>query len=126
MKYCKDYKEYWDWVDKRNEARYQNTLAHGKNYDAKNMMHTFRLLDMAIEILRDEKVLVRRPNREELLRIRSGHYSYEDLIEQANEKLEQVNYWHEQSKLPEEPDQEKIEEVLVKMREALYEQEGGF
>jgi predicted nucleotidyltransferase len=126
MKYCKDYKEYWDWVAKRNEARYQNTLAHGKNYDAKNMMHTFRLLDMAIEILRDEKVRVRRPNREELLRIRSGHYQYEALIEQANEKLEQVNYWYERSKLPEEPDKEKIEEVLVKMREELYILESGF
>ena len=25
-KYCKDYKEYWEWVEKRNEARYQNTI----------------------------------------------------------------------------------------------------
>ncbi|MBL4649046.1 MAG: nucleotidyltransferase domain-containing protein, partial [Aureispira sp.] len=44
-KYCKDYKQYWDWVDKRNDSRYENTIAHGKNYDAKNIMHTFRLLD---------------------------------------------------------------------------------
>lgn len=121
VKYCKDYMEYWDWVAKRNEARYQNTLAHGKNYDAKNMMHTFRLLDMAIEILRDEQVVVRRPNREELLQIRSGHFSYETLIEKANEKIEEVNYWYEKSNLPKEPDREKIEEVLVKMREELYE-----
>ena len=49
-KYCKDYKEYWEWVEKRNEVRYENTISHAKNYDAKNMMHTFRLLDMAIEI----------------------------------------------------------------------------
>lgn len=33
--YCKDYREYWEWVEKRNDARYQNTLDHGKNYDAK-------------------------------------------------------------------------------------------
>ncbi len=54
-KYCKDYKEYWDWVEKRNDARYTNTISHGKNYDAKNMMHTFRLLNMAEEIGRRRK-----------------------------------------------------------------------
>lgn len=48
--YCKEYQEYWDWVGKRNETRYRNTLSHGKNYDSKNMMHTFRLLAMAEEI----------------------------------------------------------------------------
>jgi len=42
--YCKDYREYWDWVEKRNDQRYENTKSHGKNYDSKNMMHTFRLL----------------------------------------------------------------------------------
>ena len=120
MKYCKDYKAYWDWVGKRNEARYQNTLAHGKNYDAKNMMHTFRLLDMAVEILRDERLVVRRPNREELLLIRSGHFTYEELIEKANAKLAQVNYWYEKSNLQEEPDREKIDSLLVEMREEWY------
>ncbi|MFT5917562.1 MAG: hypothetical protein ACJAWV_000764 [Flammeovirgaceae bacterium] len=28
--YCKKYKEYWDWVGKRNEARYENTMSHGR------------------------------------------------------------------------------------------------
>ncbi|MFN8395819.1 MAG: hypothetical protein U0176_14380 [Bacteroidia bacterium] len=27
--YCKDYKAY-DWVELRNEARYEGTVAHGK------------------------------------------------------------------------------------------------
>lgn len=30
VKYCKDHREYWDWVAKRNENRYQNNLEHGK------------------------------------------------------------------------------------------------
>ncbi len=120
MKYCKDYREYWDWVDKRNEARYLNTLAHGKNYDAKNMMHTFRLLDMAIEILRDEQLIVRRPNREELLLIRSGHFTYEELMKKAKAKLQEVDYWYENSNLPDEPDEDFIEKILVEMRTELY------
>jgi hypothetical protein len=48
--YCREYKEYQEWEKKRNEQRYQSTLSHGKSYDAKNMMHTFRLLNMAEEI----------------------------------------------------------------------------
>ena len=89
VKYCKDYRDYWDWVEKRNESRYQNNLEHGKNYDSKNMMHTFRLLDMAEEILSSGKIIVKRPNREELLSIRKGEWQYEDLIQRADEKMEQ-------------------------------------
>ena len=42
--YCKEYREYWSWVEKRSEVRFNNTLSHGKRYGAKNMMHTIRLL----------------------------------------------------------------------------------
>ena len=120
-KYCKDYKEYWDWVDKRNEHRYQDNLAHGKNYDSKNMMHTFRLLDMAIEILATQKINVWRPNREELLSIRRGEWQYDELIEKANEKMELVQKAYEESTLPVKPDEEKIDNLLVGLRKTFYE-----
>jgi len=119
-KYCKDYREYWDWVDKRNEHRYQDNLAHGKNYDSKNMMHTFRLLDMAIEILATQKINVWRPNREELLSIRKGEWQYDDLIEKANKKMELVQKAYEESTLPDKPDGKKLEELLVELRKAFY------
>ena len=35
--YCKEYKEYWEWVSNRNQSRYENTMSHGKNYDSKNL-----------------------------------------------------------------------------------------
>lgn len=119
-KYCKDYKEYWDWVDKRNENRYTNTVAHGKNYDAKNMMHTFRLLDMAKEILLDGKINVKRENRAELLSIRKGEWDYEELILKANEKMEQVEEAFQKSTLPDRPNREKMDKTLVEIRTALY------
>ena len=119
-KYCKDYREYWDWVDKRNEHRYQDNLAHGKNYDSKNMMHTFRLLDMAIEILATQKINVWRPNREELLSIRRGEWQYDDLITKANEKMELVQKAYEESTLPDRPDEKRIEDLLVELRKAFY------
>lgn len=119
-KHCKDYREYWDWVAVRNQERYQNTLQHGKNYDAKNMMHTFRLLDMAAEILEQGKIIVERPNRDELLAIRRGDFLYEDLLEQAEQKLHRIQTLYAASTLPDQPDQAKIEAVLVEIREAFY------
>ena len=120
IKYCKDYKEYWEWVSKRNESRYENNIEHGKNYDSKNMMHTFRLLDMAEEILSEGKIYVSRKNREELLKIRNGEYQYDKLIEMANDKMKVVEQAFEHSKLQEEPDIEKIENLLIEIRNELY------
>jgi uncharacterized protein len=120
-KYCKDYREYWAWVENRNEERYENTLQHGKNYDAKNMMHTFRLLDMAEEMLREGKVNVRRSNREELLAIRKGAFDYDTLIAQAEAKLAQIDAAFDVCTLPDMPDMTKIEPVLIEIRKKWYE-----
>ena len=118
--YCKEYKEYWDWVEKRNNDRYENTMSHGKNYDAKNMMHTFRLLEMAIEIANEKKVNVVRPNREFLLGIKSGEYEYDALLEMANKKQEEMELAFENSTLPDTPNLELIEELTVRLRERFY------
>jgi hypothetical protein len=120
--YCKEYREYWEWVEKRNQERYKNTLTHGKNYDAKNMMHTFRLLDMAFEILSQAKIIVKRPNREELLDIKYGKYEYEELITKAHEKLKQIDEIYSKSILPDKPQRDKVEEILVKIRIDFYNQ----
>jgi hypothetical protein len=118
--YCKDYKEYWEWVDKRNDIRYENTIAHQKNYDAKNMMHTFRLLHMAEEIATEGNLNVRRHDREFLLKVRSGVFAYDELVTMANEKIDKIDQLFHNCNLPELPDFKSAEEMLIEMREALY------
>lgn len=120
QQYCRAYKEYWEWVEARNPERYQNTIDHGKNYDAKNMMHTFRLLDMAEEIALQKRLVVKRPNREELLRIRRGEYPYEELLQKAKQKLDQIKNAFHNSDLPERPDKQKIDDLLVSIRRKFY------
>ena len=119
-KHCKDYKEYWAWVEKRNDARYQTTLSHGKKYDSKNMMHTFRLLDMAEAIAREGKIQVRRPNREYLLGIKSGALDYEELLVQAEQRIAGMEALYAQSSLPETPDVDRVERILVDVRKKFY------
>jgi effector-binding domain-containing protein len=119
-KYCKDYREYWDWVGKRNDERYNNTIQHGKNYDAKNMMHVFRLLNMAEEIALEKKVNVRRKDRDYLLQIRSGEFLYEDLVKKADEKIERIQELYPKCDLQETPDKGKVNALLFELMDAVY------
>jgi hypothetical protein len=118
--YCREYREYRDWVAKRNAARYRNTLEHGKNYDAKNMMHTFRLLHMALEIATEGRIHVRRPDRDVLLAIRRGEFDYDELVRRADEKLAEIHAAYATCALPEQPDVAAVEALLVEVREAFY------
>lgn len=118
--YCREYKEYREWEEKRNQARYRNTLSHGKNYDAKNMMHTFRLLNMAEEIALYREVTVHRTDRDFLLKIRSGAFEFDELIGMVNEKMDRIKDLYKKSGLPDQPDVKKAESVLVQIRQEFY------
>jgi uncharacterized protein len=118
--YCKEYREYWEWVEKRNETRYQDNADHGKGYDAKNMMHTIRLLQVAEEILREGKLHVKRGNRDELLSIKRGEFQYDELLVMADSLMQRIETAYEKSSLPAMPDKDSIESILVQMREELY------
>lgn len=118
--YCKDYKEYWDWVSQRNEERYQNTQSQGKNYDAKNMMHVIRLLEMACEIGREQKINVKRPNKDFLLSIKSGKYEYEELLEMSENLQNEMEIAFNNSTLPDKPDTNYINYITYNIRDKFY------
>lgn len=120
--HCKEHKEYWDWVDKRNQERYQDTQSHGKNYDAKNMMHVFRLLEMACEIGREQKINVKRPNRDFLLEIKSGKFEYDDLLKMAENLQLELEQSFENTTLLDTPNIQYINEIAYKIREEFYSQ----
>jgi len=119
-KYCREYREYQDWLANRNESRYADNVEHGRNYDSKNLMHTFRLLDMAEEIAKEKRISVRRPNRDFLMQIRKGDFDYDELINRAEDKILTIGEAFAKSDLPDAPDLEKLEQVLVEIREEWY------
>ncbi len=118
--YCKRYKEYWEWVENRNEERYNTSVAHGKNYDSKNMMHVFRLLLMAREIAIERKVNVHRKDRDFLLSIKQGKYEYDELVEKAEALKNELPSLYESSSLPDEPDLVQVNKLLIEMRSSYY------
>jgi hypothetical protein len=118
--YCKDYREYWKWVSERNEDRYNVNQNHGQNYDSKNMMHTIRLLQSCEQIFKTKSLNIRVENRDELLDIKAGNWSYDDVMKKAEGLIQSIEYYHSISTLPEFPDLKKTTKILVEIRENLY------
>jgi len=118
--HCREYREYNEWLEKRNEDRYKTNMSHGGQYDTKNMMHTIRLLSMAEEIARFKQINVFRSDREYLLGIKAGNYSFDELVKIADEKMVLIEEAYDKSSLPEAPDPELAENLLVRIREEFY------
>lgn len=118
--YCKDYREYWKWVSERNEDRYNVNQNHGQNYDSKNMMHTIRLLQSCEQIFKTGSLQIRVDNREELLDIKAGNWSYDAVMKKAEDLIQSIDHYHSTSALPEYPDVEKTTRILIGIRENLY------
>lgn len=118
--YCKSYQEYWQWVNKRNEVRYQQNTEHGRQYDSKNMMHTFRLLYMALDLAQTGQLKVWRENREELLAIKQGSFSYEELLQRSEQLSKQINKAFKQAPLPDQINNQDAMAALVQVRKQLY------
>lgn len=120
-KYCKDYKEYWDWVEKRNADRFETNATHGKNYDSKNMLHCIRLLRMAKEIGMGYGVIVKRPDANELTEIRLGNRDYDNLLLEAETAITEMEVIYEKSSLPESIDETFVNKLLIQTRKTFYE-----
>lgn len=118
--YCKKYREYYEWVKHRNEARFENTISHGKNYDAKNMMHVFRLLNMAEDIGRFGQITVYQKDRESLLKIKNGEFFYEELVQKAEQKMLEIEDIYKTSSLQDKPQIDTINQILIEMRKSFY------
>src|SRR6185312_2002206 len=80
----REWQKYREWKENRNEARAGLEAKHG--YDTKHGMHLVRLMRMCREILERGEVVVKRPDREELLAIRAGAWTYEQIVEWAEKE----------------------------------------
>jgi len=109
-----DHRHYWQWRAGRNEARWRSQERGEIDYDAKNMLHTFRLLLSGEHILREGRPLVRfdGPKLALLKGILAGAYAYDALIRMAEEKMLELGELHAASTLPEMPDQAGAEALL--------------
>lgn len=114
----KKYNQYLDWKKNRNPERAKFDEKYG--YDTKHAMHLIRLLRMGIEILETGQVNVLRPDREELLAIRNGIWTYDKLIWVAEAYEKDLDRLYATSKLPKKPNHKAINELLIKITEEFF------
>ncbi|QPI14722.1 putative nucleotidyltransferase [Salmonella phage GEC_vB_MG] len=113
------HRNYWTWKENRNEARHELEVQFG--YDTKHAMHLVRLMRMAEEILTDGKVLVKRPDAQELLDIRGGKWTLEELLAWADEKDRYIREdLYKKTDLPKTTDLELASRVLMTAQDICW------
>jgi uncharacterized protein len=110
----RDHRSYWEWRRNRNDARWLSQERGERDYDAKNMMHTFRLLLSGGNILRHGAPLVRMTGEKLLFlqRILAGEFTYNQLIERAEDLVRELEVLHSASTLPERADVARVNALL--------------
>jgi hypothetical protein len=94
-------------------------LEHG--YDSKNAAHCVRLLRMAGEYLRTGELTVFRPDADELLEIKRGKWALSRVKDHANELFAGMKEARDISPLPDEPNRDEAEKLLIRIvRDSLH------
>lgn len=109
------WEQYLNWKKTRNPARAELEAKHG--LDTKHAAHLIRLMRMCKEILVGKGVVVKRPDREELLSIRNGAWSYDKIVESAELLELECEKLYETSPLPHKPDLKFLHDQCAQMIE---------
>lgn len=109
------WEQFKNWKATRNPAR--AALEEKFGYDTKHGSHLIRLMRMCREILQGKGVIVKRPDREEILAVKEGRVSYDALIEEATQLETECEALYETSTLRKEPDRNMLDAHCVRMTE---------
>lgn len=113
------YDQFKSWEKNRNPKRAE--LERKMGFDGKHGLHLVRLMRMCKEILTTGKVNVKRLDREELLEIRMGKWTYDQLIDYADkEELELQEVYNNCTILPNKPDHSKLNDLCIKLIEKSW------
>ena len=122
--HCKKYKEYEEWKNTRNPARYESNLEGERSgnpdlmYDCKNMMHCFRLMAMAKEIAEGKGILLDRTgiDRDFLLDVRNRKFGYSELAKRMLNLKDKMDEAIKNSTIKEEINRNMVNEILLNAR----------
>tara|TARA_R110000824_G_scaffold12226_7_gene53563 strand:- start:1517 stop:2677 length:1161 start_codon:yes stop_codon:yes gene_type:complete len=118
-KAVKEWKQYWEWMKNRNEARWIDQEAGNLDYDQKNMAHCIRLMLSSKNILENGEPIVRLQGADLdfVMSIRNGEKTYDEIMERANELDDDLAILFKKSDLPEDVNHDELEHLY---RDILY------
>jgi predicted nucleotidyltransferase len=105
----REWRSYQNWQKTRNDARFELERKYG--FDTKHAAHLVRLMRMGYEIVSSGEVHVWRPDHEELLAIRRGAWSYDEVVAYAEQMERDIAAAASESPLPKAPDRVFIDEL---------------
>jgi len=111
----KNWKNYWDWIKNRNDARWIDQENGKLDYDAKNMSHCMRLMLSSKHILTEGYPIVRfeGDTRDLLMNIKKGELEYAEIMEMVNSLQEELEGLVEKTHIPDEVDFEKLNKLYI-------------
>jgi predicted nucleotidyltransferase len=109
-----DHHNYWAWRRERNNARWQQQELGELDFDAKNMMHTIRLLLSGRSLMKNGHPIVRfeGENLALLMSIRRGELAFGQIMAMAESILEECERLKATADLPDACDLAKAEALL--------------
>lgn len=113
----REWDNYQHWKKTRNPERAKLEEKYG--YDVKHASHLFRLFKQCEEVLLYGVVRVKRPDAEQILAIKNGAWTYEQIIEFAEEQDKYMDELYKKSTIPREPDRKAINDVCIEIVEAM-------
>ena len=121
-KHCDEYQSYLVWQEERNDARWVDVKEHDQKIDGKNMLHMQRLINMATDIASGKGIISRRPEAKQLLKIRKGEISLQELLDQSESSLKKVKTLFDENKnLPNEVEPGFCEMINKSIRKVFIE-----
>lgn len=111
----REWDNYSTWLKKRNRKRFE--LEQKYSYDVKHASHLVRLIRQGEELLKTGHLFVDRTDidADELRAIKTGAWSYEELIKYADDMDERFDKLYKTTCLPKKPDRKKINELCVNL-----------
>lgn len=127
--HCKKYKEYEEWKQKRNKARYESNLKGEQSgnpdmqYDVKNMYHSLRNVAMCTEIAKGQGLILDRTgiDRDFLMDVRARKFGYSELMEKLKTMTEEMQKACEESTIPEKIDEKMVSRLTIETRVKFFE-----
>lgn len=117
-------KKKWDayraWLRTRNEERLELERRYG--YDTKHAMHLFRLMREGLELLRDHRITLPRPDADELLAIRDGALPFDEVEEAADRLDAEFEVAMAESTLPKAPPLDELDQLYMSTVKSFLEQ----
>lgn len=115
----RNWDQYQNWKATRNKDRSELETKYG--YDTKHAYHLVRLMRMAKEVLQGKGVRVKRTDdKEELLDIRNGRWSYDELMNWFDIEDATLDKLYENSPIPFGVDQLKLDKLTMDLIQEFH------